>query len=85
MSTIDYSLLRSLKARDLISALIRDGFEFDRQRGSHHLYYHADGRRVTVSFHHPAETFPPKTLKRIIEEQVGWTEADLQRLKLLKR
>ena len=84
MSMIDYSRLRSLKAQKLVSALIRDGFEFDRQRGSHHLYYHADGRRVTVSFHHSAKTFPPKTLKRIIEEQAGWTEADLRRLKLLK-
>ncbi len=26
----------------------------------------------------------PKTLKRIIEEQAEWTEADLRRLKLLK-
>ena len=84
MSTIDYSRLRSLKARDLISAVIRDGFEFDRQRGSHHHYYHIDNRRVTISFHSPAETFPPKTLKRIIEEQAEWTEADLRRLKLLK-
>ncbi|MEA2032112.1 MAG: type II toxin-antitoxin system HicA family toxin [Euryarchaeota archaeon] len=59
-------------------------FEFDRQRGSHHHYYHPDSRRVTISFHSPAETFPPKTLKRIIEEQAEWTEADLRRLKLLK-
>ena len=84
MSTIEYHRLRSLKARDLISALIRDGFEFDRQRGSHHHYRHTDSRRVTISFHSPADTFPPKTLKRVIEEQAEWTEADLRRLKLLK-
>ncbi len=78
MNPIDYAQLRSLKTRDLISALVRDGFEFDRQKGSHHHYYHPDGRRVTVSFHHSAETFP------FIQEQAGWTETDLQRLKLLK-
>jgi len=40
---------------------------------------------IIFSFHHSAKTFPPKTLKRIIEEQAGWTEADLRRLKLLKQ
>jgi len=84
MRSINYSRLRSLKARDLIGALVRDGFEFDRQRGSHHLYYHPDGRRVTVSFRRWVDTFPPKTLKRIIEGQAGWTEADLRRLRLIK-
>ena len=35
----------------MISALIRDGFGFDRGAGSHQVYYHTDGRRVTVTFH----------------------------------
>jgi hypothetical protein len=43
-----------------------------------------DGRRVTVTFHKPSDTFPIKTLKRILEEEAGWTEKDLRRLKLLK-
>jgi len=40
-----------LTAREMISALIRDGFGFDRGAGSHQVYYHTDGRRVTVTFH----------------------------------
>lgn len=32
---IDYGRLRSLTARALVSALIRDGFVLDRQSGSH--------------------------------------------------
>ena len=32
---IDYGRLRSLTARELIAALIRDGFTLDRQSGSH--------------------------------------------------
>lgn len=80
---IDYGRLRSLTAREIISALIRDGFTLDRQSGSHQHYRHPDGRRVTVSFHRPGETFAPKTLKRIIEDQARWTEEDLERLNLL--
>jgi predicted RNA binding protein YcfA (HicA-like mRNA interferase family) len=63
---INYGQLRSLTARELISALIRDGFGFDRQSGAHqHYYRHTDRRRVTVSFHRPGETFPPKTLNQL--------------------
>ena len=80
---IDYSRLRSLTARELIAALIRDGFELRSQKGSYQHYRHPDGRRVTVSFHHPSDTFPPKTLKSMIEKQAKWTEEDLKRLGLL--
>ena len=80
---IDYGRLRSLTARELISALLRDGFVLDRQSGAHQHYRRPDGRRVTVSFHRPGETFPPKTLKRMIEDQAGWTEEDLKRLGLV--
>ncbi len=81
MSEIDFSQLRSLSAKQFISALMRDGFNLDRQRGSHQQYRHPDGRRVTVSFHKPSDTFPPKTMKSMIE-QAGWTGEDLERLKI---
>jgi predicted RNA binding protein YcfA (HicA-like mRNA interferase family) len=68
----------------LISALIRDGFELDRQSGAHPHCLHPDGRPVTVSFHRPGETFGIRTLKTMIEIQARWTEEDLRRLKLLK-
>ena len=74
--------LRNLSAREIISALIRDGFAFDRGAGSHQVYYHADGRRVTVTFHAPSDTFTLKTLKSMLEVQACWTEEDLRRLKL---
>jgi len=69
MNSIDYSQLRTLTARKLLRALRRDGFALERQRGSHQHYRHQDGRRVTVAFHHRSDTFPPKTLKSIIEAQ----------------
>lgn len=78
MTEIDYSKLRSLTARRLISALIKDGFHLDRESGSHQQYLHPNKGRVTVSFHHPSDTFPPKTLKKIVQE-AGWTEENLKR------
>lgn len=79
---IDYSRLRNTTAREIISALTRDGFSWDRGEGSHQVYYHPDGRRVTVHFHAGGDTFRRKTLKSIIE-QARWTEEDLRRLKLI--
>jgi predicted RNA binding protein YcfA (HicA-like mRNA interferase family) len=79
---INYGQLRNLTARELISALIRDGFSFDRGDGSHQIYYHPDHRRVTVSYHGGSSTFRRKTLKSMID-QAGWTEEDLKRVKLI--
>lgn len=67
----------------MISALVRDGFIFDRGDGSHQIYYHPDGRRVTVMFHGGRSTFTRKTLKSMLQ-QTCWTEDDLRRLKLLR-
>lgn len=80
---IDYSQLRSINPRDIIRALEKDGFFLKRQKGSHRLYKHADGRLVTVSFHHLSDSFPPKTLKSMLEAQARWTEQDLKRLGLI--
>ncbi len=66
---INYEVLRSLTARELIAALNRDGFYFLRQTGSHQRYRHADGRRVTIATHGSGDTFTLKTLKSIIERQ----------------
>ncbi len=83
--SIDYSKLRKITARELVRALQRDGFELRRRRStSHRQYIHADGRRVTVTYHGHGHTFPIGTLKRMIEHDAQWTEEDLKRLKLLK-
>ena len=83
MSRIDFSRLRSVTAREITRALRRDEFLMERQTGRHQQYYHEDGRRVTVSFHSPGDTFSIKLLRSMIEVQAGWTEADLHRLGLL--
>ena len=82
---IDYGRIRTVTARELIAALLRDGFFYIRQRGSHQRYGHADGRRVTVAPHGGGDTFALKTLKSIIETQAHWTADDLVRLRLVKQ
>jgi predicted RNA binding protein YcfA (HicA-like mRNA interferase family) len=77
------TLPRNVTARKFVRALLRDGFVFVRQKGSHQTYRHPDGRTVTVVFHRSGETFRPGTLKDMIGD-AGWTEDDLRRLKLLK-
>ena len=75
--------LRSITVRELCAALERDGFVLDRQRGSHRVYYNPqDKRRVVVPYHAPGATLPYGTLKGIISD-LGWTEEDFKRLKLL--
>jgi predicted RNA binding protein YcfA (HicA-like mRNA interferase family) len=81
--TVDYSRLRSVTARQLASALQADGLQLQRQKVSHRHYRHADGRRVTLSFHHSSDTFRPGTLRSIIEIQARWTDKDLARLELI--
>ena len=83
MTETDYSQLRSVTARRISAALERDGFVLARQAGSHRHYKHADGRRVTLSFHHSSDTFRPKTLRSMIETQTRWTWEDLKRLQLI--
>jgi len=81
---IDYGKLRNITAREIISALSRDGFHIRSLKGSHQRYHHPDGRKVTISFHGTGDTFPPKTLKSMVEKQAKWTDRDLKRLKILK-
>jgi predicted RNA binding protein YcfA (HicA-like mRNA interferase family) len=84
MSEIEWRRLRNLTAREISAALLRDGFVLHNQHGSHQRYRHNDGRRVTVTFHRPGDTFPLGTLRSMIEVQAGWSEDDLRRLSLLR-
>ncbi len=55
---VNYALLRNLTTHDMMSALIRDGFAIDGGDGSHQIFYHPDGRRVTVVFRGAGRTRP---------------------------
>ena len=83
MSDVEPRRLRNLTARDIIGALVRDGFELYNQKGSHQRFRHSDGRRVTVTFHHPSDTIAPKTLRSMLHPKARWGAEDLRRLGLL--
>lgn len=68
---------KSLTARPMVRARERE--RLDRQRGSHRIFRHPDGRRVEVVFHKESETFSPKARKAMVEA-AGWGLFDLNRL-----
>ena len=61
-----------VSARELIAALARDGFEPDRQRGSHVVLIHHERQRVAVVPVHGGRDVPPGTVRRILR-QAGLT------------
>ncbi len=67
----------------MIHALVQDGFEWKRTRGSHHVYFHRDGRVIVVSYHKLSDTFPIGTLRDILSAE-QWNEDDLRRLQLIQ-
>ena len=82
---IEYRRIRNITAREIQTALLRDGFELVRSTGSHRHYYHeATKRKVTVSWHGSGQTFRLVTLRSIIEAQAQWSEEDLIRLGLIR-
>jgi predicted RNA binding protein YcfA (HicA-like mRNA interferase family) len=75
-------LPKNITAKEFRQALEKEGFRETKKRGGHLVFRHSDGRRVILSYHKSGDTFPPKTLKSMIQD-AGWTEEDLRRLGLL--
>lgn len=74
--------LKNKSVDDLIQALIRDGWTLEPGTGSSSRVYTKQLKVVYIHYH-PSKTYNPKMLKYILE-QIGWTEQDLKRLKLIK-
>lgn len=60
-------LLPSLTAKDLIKAVRKCGFSFVRQKGSHQIYKHPDGRWTTIPVH-PGENIGRGLLRKILND-----------------
>ena len=59
--------LPSFTPQELGRLLEVHGFELDRTKGSHHIYYHSEtGRRVVVPFH--KRDLPRGTLRAILRQ-----------------
>jgi len=70
--------LPALTGNDLITALIKAGFEVVRIKGSHHYLRHADGRATVVPVH-AGETIGPGLMIKILGD-CELTRDDLKNL-----
>jgi len=71
--------LPALTAKEVVTLAAKVGFVFDRQKGSHAVYYRArDGARIVVPMH-AKKILKPKTLASILDD-MGLTIDDLGKL-----
>jgi len=71
--------LPQLKAKDIVRVASKLGFTFDRQSGSHAIYYReSDKRRIVVPVH-PGKDIKRKTLFGIIRD-MGLEMEDFKKL-----
>jgi predicted RNA binding protein YcfA (HicA-like mRNA interferase family) len=59
--------LPQVRAKDIVTALEKSGFNLIRQKGSHITLHNPDNNRTTVVPMHPGE-FPRPLLKKIIKD-----------------
>ena len=78
-----WSQLKNKTADELISALLKDGFELDEVVRTERIYRHPNGRRVSIHYHKGSDTYRPGLLKSLLDG-IGWSEADMRSLKLIK-
>jgi predicted RNA binding protein YcfA (HicA-like mRNA interferase family) len=76
--------LKNLTADEIISALQRDGWEKEASKGAvlGFIKKGPPNSRVTIHYH-PKKTYGAKLLIGLLED-IGWTEEDMNRLKLIK-
>lgn len=82
-----WNQLKGLTVEEILSALKKDGWEQDPSSKGATLGYIKRGRspneRVVIHYH-PKKTYNAGLLKKLIAD-IGWTEEDLVRLKILKK
>ena len=79
--------LKSLTAQELIDALLRDGWveqcKIEAKRAFKKNQADSSAKRVVIHYH-PKKTYGVKLLTSLLKD-IGWTEDDLLKLKLIKR
>ena len=77
-----WNQLKNTTAQAIISALGKDGWLEEESRKAT-LAYRKNSSRIVIHYH-PNKTYGPKLLKALIDD-IGWSESDLKRLKLIKQ
>jgi predicted RNA binding protein YcfA (HicA-like mRNA interferase family) len=75
--------LRNVSTRRIVRALEQDGFAHTERQGSQRVHRHPDDRRVVIHHHRATDTLPPYVLRNLLVGTAS-SEADLQRLKLVR-
>jgi len=75
--------IKNLTADDLISALQRDGWKADERSGAFHPYVDPATHKRVIIHYHSRKTYGAKLLQGLLAD-IGWSEADMRRLKLIK-
>lgn len=79
-----WNQLKGITKDELITALEKDNYELDATRGAVRAYRNKEtGNRITIHYH-PNATFKNPGLLKAILDDLGWTEKDMKRLKLIK-
>ena len=71
--------LPRINAKELIKVVEKLGFVFERQRGSHMIFKHPDGR-MTVIPYPVGEELGPGLLNQILKNELKITREELQKL-----
>jgi len=80
-----WSQLKNLTAKEIIDALTKDGWQQDPASKGAILAYIKKGppnKRITIHYH-PKKTYGAKLLTSLLED-IGWSEEDMRRLKIIK-
>jgi predicted RNA binding protein YcfA (HicA-like mRNA interferase family) len=80
-----WNQIKNLTADEIISALLRDGWAKDPSSKGAIIAFIKKGpinRRITIHYH-PKKTYGPGLPKGLIQD-IGWTETDMKRLRLIK-
>ena len=73
--------IKNITADELIRALEKDYWGLRRGKGSRNIYL-KNGKLVSIHYH-PHKSYGSNMLEKLFHD-IGWTEADLKRLKLIK-
>lgn len=77
-----WNQLKNITCDELIRALNKDKWERDDTRGAEQIFRNSSGRRVSIHYH-PNKTYGQGLLKALLQD-IGWSEKDMKRLKLIK-
>ena len=69
-----------IASEDLERLLFRQGFELKRQKGSHAIYKHVDGRYTTIP-HHKGRVISRPLIRKILKQADISTDVYLRLLK----